>query len=169
MSSQPAEFPEHRRDAVREMLTLAAANAPRRRSKRARLVVTAAASLVLVAGGSVVAYSQISSAPVTDNDSARCYTSAVQYRPGDEFPGTTVVRADGSEVASALSVCTDLWRQGFLKLGDPEPVRDTNPLIEHAVPVLVVCTLPDGRAAVFPGPVSCADLGLAAADPTPTG
>lgn len=126
-------------------------------------MITGVAGAALVATGGAVAYSVMSSTPVTNKSDARCYTEA-KYVKGDNFPGTTIAQASSAghvgQVDSALDTCRDLWRQGFLELGNPRVNGDTDTTLHHPVPPLVACVMPDGRAAVFPGSVTCSSLGL---------
>jgi hypothetical protein len=161
--------PDRRAD-MRTLLQAAVREARPVRSRRIRYALTGAGAAVLVAGGGAVAYSSLSSsAPVVDRASARCYSIA-SYHAGNNFPGTTVSSASAagqsgqSQVANALDVCTDLWRQGFLQLGVASVTAHPDTAVAHPVPPLAACVLPDGRAAIFPGgPTTCAHLGLAAA------
>jgi len=74
-----------------------------------------------------------------------------------------------AQVTNALAVCSVVWADGFLRWGSSEvggtrlPSGALDP--DHPVPPLVVCVLPSGIAAVFPGEKNtCATLGLPAAE-----
>jgi hypothetical protein len=130
------------------------------------VVAVSAGIAALIGAGSAVAYSQLApTAPITDKHSARCY-SVASYVSGDDFPGTTIAQPDSStkagEVGDAVDACTALWRAGILQLGVRTAVVHPGKN-QYALPPLVGCVLPDGRAAVFPAPAgSCIKLGLQA-------
>jgi hypothetical protein len=156
---------EARRDAMRRQLTTMAGN--RRRSRRPLFVVGGAVAVVI--GTSAGAYAYISqSAPVTDNGQARCYTEA-SLTAGNDFTtvGQLVPGKPGpAAIDSAVSLCSDLWRQGFLRLGATGMALQPDTSVRHQVPQLTACVLPDGTAAVFPGPPStCQVLSLPRAKP----
>ena len=106
---------------------------------------------------------------VTNMNTAHCYSLP---QLGDN--GTTIAvlnPATGtSQVTDALGMCGMLWRDGFLSTGVSQVIRVTGPITVHPVPNLVVCTMADGTAGVFPGAAStCSELGLAQPTPmTPT-
>jgi hypothetical protein len=134
-----------------------------------RLIAAGVIAIALSTAMGGVAYLQ--NAPVTNKASVRCYTAAT-YSPGRDFLGATVAEPApaGSkgpgQVEDALAACTALWRQGFLVEGSKPVVPAQNTVAP--VPALVVCTLSDGSAAVFPGDQGlCARLGLPAALPLP--
>jgi hypothetical protein len=68
------------------------------------------------------------------------------------------------QVTDALGTCSSLWSQGLIKAGPrgaAVPASRPSPDAHDPVPPLVVCVMPDGTAAVFPGDKStCAALGL---------
>jgi hypothetical protein len=149
---------------------------PRPRQKRgcrriSRKVAVAGVAVGLVVTGSAAAAvvdHVTTSAPVTETDEARCYSTA-SLAGGDNFTGLTTTAAgpigSDAQVTNALADCRVDWRYGFLTLGStqkggtrpPSGALDPN----HAVPPLVVCVLPSGIAAVIPGPsTTCQSLGL---------
>lgn len=133
-----------------------AARVPRK-AKMAGVGVVAA---VVLGSGAGFAYSQISSAPVTDHTQARCYTTTAAGVNGDDFPGTTVAVADGSSVSDALTACADLWRQGVLRAGGSN-AQAPDPDGTFPVPQLTACVLDNGQAAIVPGTAgTCHSLGL---------
>ncbi|HEY5199718.1 MAG TPA: hypothetical protein VIJ31_02320 [Acidothermaceae bacterium] len=137
----------------------------KRRNITGSLVV---ALIVATGGGTAAAYAYLHPRAVTDKGYARCYSEAV-YVPGAKFAGTTI--ASGVGVGNpgierdALDTCASLWQVGALRSGAP---RGTPPVAgaTYSVPALVGCTLPDGIAAIFPGPPdTCDQLGLAPESP----
>jgi len=137
----------------------------KRRNITGSLVV---ALIVATGGGTAAAYAYLHPRAVTDKGYARCYSEAV-YVPGAKFAGTTI--ASGVGVGNpgieqdALDTCASLWQVGALRSGVP---RGTPPVAgaTYSVPALVGCTLPDGIAAIFPGPPdTCDQLGLAPESP----
>jgi len=168
------QLPAQYRAALRSMLSELvvtegkAVSRPRTRPRR-RYVLASAATAVVVGAGGAFAYSALRpSRPVTDKSNARCYSEAT-YRPGENFPGTTVAEPDSAtakgQVGVALDHCAALWRAGILQPGVPTAIHNPAP-IQYPVPDLVACVLPDGRAAIFPGLAgTCQRLGLQGADP----
>lgn len=167
-------YPSPRREALRSLLADQVAEttgAPARR-RRTRIVVLAGVAVVIAAGASTAVADQLTgSAPVVDQQSARCYTEVVRPSAQDSvpFPGTTIGIPDSSagpgRVTNALATCADLWRQGILRAGVWQPVMPPASQAQ-VVPPLVACVLSDGRAAVFPGPAgTCQSFGLPAAKP----
>lgn len=174
------DYPKAHREATHQLLldTVAASTASSGRRRFSRVAVTAAAvTAILVAGtGTAVAYHFLASAPVTDTQTARCYSRA-STDFGSSFPGTTVdsvgTRAVSGQngplgVRAPISVCAYLWEIGAVHPGaqtHPNPSA-TPPANDVPVPHLVGCVLPDGSAAVFPGPDgTCEKLGLPVAMP----
>jgi hypothetical protein len=160
-------LPLGRRDAMQQQLeTLVGAGTGdgRRRGRKPVLIAAGAAAIVVGTTAGAIVYVQHSQ-PVTNKSVARCYTEA-NLGGGDQFHGTTIAEAGvpGSrapQVDNAVSVCADLWRQGFLLPGAAGVARQPNTKAHHLVPPLVACVMPDGTAAVFPGnPRTCASLGL---------
>jgi hypothetical protein len=113
----------------------------------------------------------LTSAPVTETDLARCY-AVDSLAGGNDFRGTSVAAAgpigSHAQVTNALSACTFIWQDGLMAPGagakmTPSERAHLNP--DHPVPHLVVCVLPSGVAAVFPGnKETCQTLGLPAAE-----
>jgi hypothetical protein len=146
--------------------------AGRRAARYAAILVGAS---ILTVGGTALGYVAFRPATVPVSVELRCYTVA-SLEGGDNFPGTSIgmgspAGRDGTtDPPSAVAACADLWRDGFLELGQrgintdgcveggpcPPPDRPV-----HPVPPLVACTLDSGVAAVFPGDAdTCAELGL---------
>jgi hypothetical protein len=153
-------MPEAKRDAIRRQLVAMAAT--RRRSRRP-LFLAGGAVLAAIAT-SAGAYAYVSqSAPVTAKDEARCYTKA-SLTDGNDFTTVSQLapgKAGLTAIDDAVSTCSDLWRQGFLKLGAQGVVQQPDTSVSHQVPQLTACVMSDGTAAVFPGPPStCQDLSL---------
>jgi uncharacterized membrane protein len=165
--SPPPAPPMHeaRRDAIRRQLTTMAAT--RRRSRRPLFLVSGAVAVAIATSAGAYAYLP-HSAPVTDKGQARCYTEA-SLSGGNDFTtvGQLVPGKPGpAAIDSAVSLCADLWRQGFLGLGATSMAPRPDTSVRHQVPQLTACVLPDGTAAVFPGPPStCQALSLPRAKP----
>jgi hypothetical protein len=120
-------------------------------------------AIAAVLGGAATGITLLRSSPVTDRNTARCYTSA-DVGKGEVFSGTTVavpgVPGSKAQVDNALSLCSDLWRQGFLLPGTAGMQRPA-PKTNNAVPPLTACVLPSGIAGIFPGDSqTCEALGL---------
>jgi hypothetical protein len=130
----------------------------------ARYATVAAGASALLIGGTAVAYVAFKPATIPVADGTRCYTKASMEGGDRNFFGTTVAQASSAggsrNAASAVEVCSDLWRQGLLQLGSKK-IGGPDTGQTHPVPPLVACTLDNGMAAVFPGDVqTCARLGL---------
>jgi hypothetical protein len=143
------------------------------RPRRLMPAATGAAAVLLLAACASVVAGDRAIAPVTNTARARCYTS-VSPSPASGYGqlGSTVslTKPDGNpaQVTDAVNVCSVLWRQGLLTLGK----AGLGPRIGrgHPVPPLVVCVMPNGVAAVFPGSHrTCTHLGLPRARPSPDG
>ncbi len=161
----PPALPARKRAAARKQLEQIVTRSGRRpRWQRPGFAAGAGAVVVLgTSAAAAVTYAHYQS--VTNNTEARCYTVA-SMAGGDHYTTIAAAAPPGSvgRVDHALSVCGDLWREGFLRTGAPGIVRPVNTSFNHRVPALVVCTTPDGTAAVFPGKAgTCAKLGLPAA------
>jgi hypothetical protein len=105
---------------------------------------------------------------VTNTNTAHCYSLP---QLGDNGTTIAAVGAPGSQaqVTDALGTCGMLWRDGFLSPGVSQIIRVTEPITVHPVPNLVVCTMTDGTAGIFPGAAStCSELGLAQPKPIAT-
>jgi len=154
---------------------LASRSGPRRRTVRRKVaIVGIAVGLALTGTAAAATIVHLTSAAVTDTDLARCYT-VDSLAGGNNFRGTSVAAAgpigSHAQVTNALSACTLIWQDGLLTLGSrnssganlsPSDRAHLNP--DHPVPSLVVCVLPSGVAAVFPGnKETCQTLGLPAA------
>jgi hypothetical protein len=105
---------------------------------------------------------------VSNITTAHCYSLP---QLGDN--GTTIAVLSGttgiSQVTDALGTCGMLFRDGFLTPGVSQLVPVTETTTVHPVPNLVVCTMPDGTAGVFPGTSStCSVLGLSQPEPSTT-
>lgn len=129
---------------------------------RKRLIVAAAAGVVLLSGAAT--YVSVRPATVPVQDQTRCYTKA-SLKGGDRnFFGTTVGQARGvageRSSVTAVDACAVLWRQGVIRL-NTKGVRDPDQASDHPVPPLVACVLDDGIAAVLPGTdETCRELGI---------
>jgi hypothetical protein len=153
-------LPSNRRYAARRQVEEIVGNrkaSPRRK----RLILIVAIAVVL--GSAAAGIALLRSAPITDKRTARCYTQASLGR-GGTFSGTTIgapgTPGSSVQVDNAITVCSDLWRQGFLVAG-ANGIQRPKPGTSNRVPPLIACILPDGTAGIFPGDVNtCATLGL---------
>ena len=159
---KPPALPARKREAARRELERIVTRSRRRRWQRPWFA-AAAGGVVILATSAAVTYAHDQA--ITNKTDARCYTVASTAGP-DHFTTVAAPGVPGSpgRVDHARSVCADLWRQGFLSAGAPGITRPANSSASHRVPALVVCTMPNGTAAVFPGPAgTCAKLGMAMA------
>jgi len=127
------------------------------RAGAATVLVLAASSVGI---GVAAAIGLLHSAPVTNLATAHCFTL-------DELGanGTDIASAGSpgsiAQVDNALGTCQMLWRDGFLAAGSLGAIHVTGPITVHPIPSLVVCTLTNGTAGVFPGDANtCRSLGL---------
>jgi hypothetical protein len=166
---QARTLPENRAAAMRRQLVAEVVGQPRRRRRR---LLFAAGGVLVVAGATAAGYAFVPhSQPVTDKGSARCYTVASLSAGPQSFTSIGVATEVNSgrpgQVTDALGTCASLWSQGFLRAGPQGagvPTARPSPGADNPVPPLVVCVLPDGTAAVFPGDKStCAALSLPSA------
>lgn len=160
-----------RHAALRSQLHELVEATPRLVRRRHRILVIGAVTAVALGGGGVaVAHQYFGSKPVTNHRTARCYAK-LSTDFGSNFPGTTVggpltpAKPGGSSrllpVTAPIDECAQLWKFGVINGRANQPGNHTFP-----VPHLVGCVLPDGTAAVFPGPDgTCQRLGLATALP----
>lgn len=158
-------LPARRREAARQQLEQVVARSPRRSKPVLIAAVTTAAVLSIGAGAAVVTFR-----PVTDTSQARCYTTA--NVAGGHYTTVDAAGRPGSRVQArdAIGMCAALFRQGFLTVGGLGIDRHADGRTDHRVPGLVVCTMRDGVASVFPGnSATCARLGLPAAVRPPSG
>ena len=123
----------------------------------------AAAGGVGVAAAAYAHYQKVSNLTT-----AHCY-SLPQLGDNGTTIGVLSTTTGSSQVVDALGTCGMLWRDDFLSPGVSSIVRVTQTTTVHPVPNLVVCTMPDGTAGVFPGSAeTCANLGLAEPDTSTT-
>lgn len=143
-------MPEAAREALRALLiehVALSAPATSRRPRKRVLIPAVVGGIALIGVGGGAAYGAIAgSGPVTDQHTARCYTTA-SYSSNVEFPGTTVGVPDSASepgaVTNALDACRTLWRAGILQPGARTAiVRPAQ--AQYPVPGLVECVLPDG-------------------------
>ena len=155
------------RVALKGELEMMVSTTPRlwRRSSVALVLaaVTAAGGVGVAAAAAYAHYEKVSNI-----NTAHCYSLP---QLGDN--GTTIAvlntATGSSQVVDALCTCGMLWRDGFLSPGVSSIVHLTPTTTVHPVPNLVVCTMPDGTAGVFPGTAStCSNLGLAEPKPSTT-
>lgn len=116
----------------------------------------------MLGGGSAAAYVTLKPAPATDTSQVHCYARASLSSDGQGANGTeigpgTALSPGLVPIRDAVAACAAMWRIGVL----PDPRHYTQPDAAHPVPALVGCVLPEGTAAIFPGPAdTCARLGL---------
>lgn len=147
----PRPMPPHRRAARADLLTK---TITRRRSwRRPLLALPVAAAVALGTTGAFTFFS--SEEPAAQRHTVRCYstgewsnkgfyTEVSRARPGGAAPGA-------AEVGDVLDACATLFRQGFLREGDPRLHDETDGAATRPVPRLAACVLPSGQVAVFPG------------------
>ncbi len=157
----PPALPARKRQAARRELERIVTRSRRWRRWQRPWFAAATGGVVILGTSAAVTYAHYQA--VTNKTDARCYTVASTAGPGHY---TTVVTAGapGSPalVNHARDVCADMWAQGFLSAGAPGIIRPRSTSVPHRVPALVVCTMSDGTAAVFPGQAgTCAKLGMA--------
>ena len=131
-----------------------------RQWSRIGLTATLALTASFAGVGIAAAAKLLSPAPVTNHSLAHCYTLDQIGANGAEV---AAVGTPGSaaQVDDALGTCQMLWRDGFLTAGAPTAIHVTGPITVHTVPPLVVCTMTNGTAGVFPGDAAtCRSLGL---------
>lgn len=165
------ELSPERHAALRSRLHALVEATPRTVRRRRRIVMVGTVAAVALGGGGVaVAHQYFGSKPVTDHRTARCY-SRISTDFGPDFPGSTAggpltpaTSGHGSRmlpVTAPIEECAAAWRVGAL--GGHAADRSNK---IYPVPHLVGCVLPDGTAAVFPGPDgTCQRLGLPIAAP----
>lgn len=155
---------EYRTALRRELEALAADPSRHRRWRRPAVVIGISIGVAVAGGAAAAAYTY--SAPVTDTSTAFCYS--VPSLAGHLGTEVAAVGAPGSaaQVTDALQTCSMLWQDGFLAPGTANAIHVTGATTIHPVPNLVVCTMPDGTAGVFPGDAStCGQLGLSSSRP----
>ncbi|HEY3575719.1 MAG TPA: hypothetical protein VGK98_18075 [Arthrobacter sp.] len=182
-SPRPQRFNAERSAAIAALLAnVAQDGTPENRhfqNTKGKRILLAGIVVALVATGGAV----VMQLPVTDKSSIDCFARAELH--GNQFPGTTVVLGEGTQIGEpstqrnpipiedALAACRHVWAQHVL---DPDaPDGRTHPSrrdrsSSYPVPnPLTVCVLSDGRAAVIPGDEKvCDSLGLALkTDPAP--
>jgi len=144
---------------------MARAKTSRRRRRRLLLIGVGSAALVATGTGLAAARIWFGSEPVTNHDTAKCY-SKISSDFGSHFPGGTVAApkstaGGGGQVVAPVRACANAWEMGVIQGISPALAKPPYP-----VPHLVACVLPDGTAAVFPGPAgTCQKLQLATALP----
>jgi hypothetical protein len=159
----PPALPARKRAAARRELERIVTRSRRRHRWQRPWFAALTGGVVLLGSSAAVTYAHFQA--VTNKTDARCYTVAATTGP-DHYTTIAAPGEPGSpgRVEHARSACADLWRQGFLSAGAPGIARPRNSSVRHRVPALVVCTMSNGTAAVFPGQAgTCAKLGMATA------
>lgn len=133
-----------------------------------KVLVVSLTAVALLFGGTATAISVLQPEPVRVHDTARCY-SEISSDFSESFPGGTIAspvssNGDGGQVTAPVRACATLWEAGALP--SRNPFTDPPTSNHYPVPDLSGCVLPDGSAAVFPGPPdTCQKLGLPPALP----
>ena len=128
---------------------------------RIGLTATLALTASFAGVGIAAATKLMSPTPVTNLAVAHCYTLDQTGANGTDVAAVGTPPGSVAQVADALGTCQMLWRDGFLAAGAPRAIRVVGPITVHVVPSLVVCTMPNGTAGVFPGDsATCRTLGL---------
>ena len=148
-------------EALGHALEALVATTPHRRRFHWRPSVVVGVSIGIAVAGGAAAAAYVEYQPVTNHASAHCYSLPSLSSNN----GTTVVAVGSpsspAQVSNALQTCGMLWQDGFLEPGVPHIINVTGNTTLHPVPSLVVCTMPDGAAGVFPGDTRlCGRLGL---------
>lgn len=158
----PRPMPTDYRAALRrELEALVASPCRSWRWRRPGVVLGLSIGVAVAAAGGASAAVYLHFESVTNTSTAFCYS--VPSLAGHKGTTVTASGAPGSpaQVTDALQTCTMLWQDGFLASGAPNAIHVTGTTTIHQVPNLVVCTMPDGTAGVFPGDAStCRQLGL---------
>lgn len=129
----------------------------------AGVAITIAASAAGV--GIAAAVSYLRYAPVTNLGIAHCYSRAQLGNNGTDVAAAGAPFSN-AQVDNALGTCQMLWQDGFLSAGSVGVVHVTVDTTLHQVPALVVCTMANGTAGVFPGDATtCQTLGLSQPNP----
>lgn len=153
---------DHRTMLRRELAAVVADRPRHRRWRRPGVVLGLSIGVAVATAGAASAAVYFHFAPITDTSTAFCYS--VPSLAGSYGSEVAAAGAPGSpaQVTDALQTCSTLWRDGFLVLGTPHAMHVTGSTTVHRVPSLVVCTMANGTAGVFPGDGStCGRLGLA--------
>lgn len=148
-------------EALGHALESLVATPSRRRRFRWRSSVVVGVSIGVAVAGGAAAAAYVEYQPVTNHASAHCYSLPSLSSNN----GTTVVAVgppgSPAQVSDALQTCSMLWQDGFLESGVAHIINVTGNSTLHPVPPLVVCTMPDAAAGVFPGDTRlCGRLGL---------
>lgn len=158
--------PDYERAARRELESYVSAPSGRWRVRwRPGVVVGLSLGLAAAAGGGAAA-AYVAFQPVTDHTYAHCYSLPSLSSNNGTAIASAGAPGSAAQVTDALATCAMLWRDGFLEAGVPHVIHQTPDTTIHPVPPLVVCTMSNGTAAVFPGDSElCGRLGLPPARP----
>lgn len=163
-----AEMRPFRSEAIRDALLSALRDEPMERARRKRRLygvwggLSALVVMLGVTAGAVI----LDATRISNTELVHCLSSATR-NPDGSYPGSQATISTGTgegRVEDALELCSQMWEQGVLNDGF-DPDRPTNSP-GTAPPALQVCVMPDGSAAVVPGPTSavCSMIGLAPLD-----
>ena len=163
---------DHRTTLRRELEAVAANPSRHWRWRRPGVVLGLSIGVAVATAGAASAAVYFHFAPITDTSTAFCYSVPSLAGSYGSYVGAVGAPGSPAQVTDALQTCSTLWRDGFLVLGTPHAMHVTGSTTVHRVPSLVVCTMANGTAGVFPGDGStCGRLGLsrprAAADGAP--
>ncbi|WP_067806092.1 hypothetical protein [Actinomadura formosensis] len=158
---RPRPMPPHRRAARTELLTRAVAR--RRWSWRRRLAIAmplaGAVALGTTGAFAFVAHQE----PAAQRHTIRCYSTGEWDNKSFYSEVAQAVPAGAgagpADVNDVLDACATLFRQGFLREGDPRLHHETDGEPTRPTPRLAACVLPSGQVAVFPG-TTCRQLKL---------
>jgi hypothetical protein len=163
------ELPSARRVAERSQLVAVAARPARSFATRPLALAAGGLALASVTGAAVAI---LGADEATNRREVRCHTT-VEVARGVDFAGTGVELREplqlgagqrAEAIREAVGLCADLWRQGVLRLGEPNALGPTGQVEE--VPPLTPCLTEDGVAAVFPTNRDvCTSLGMLRLDP----
>jgi hypothetical protein len=156
----PPALPPARREAARRQLEqVVTGSAKPRRWSRPAVIAVSVTAVALGTGAAAVAYAEFQ--PITSKTEARCYPVASTDGGVSYMTIATLGKNGRLQDVYARGVCADLWQEGFLRPDARGISRSGSSRRNRPVPRLVVCAMPDGTAAVFPGnPATCAKLGL---------
>ncbi len=166
MSENLPEMSEARTQAIRDQLADCIRNEPSLRQKRIKRRVMLWGSIGLLAAGATATGASVllDAANVSDKSIVHCLSSASRGANG-EYPGSSATIAEDfgpGYVEDAIALCEQMWEQGVLdpNVNPTAPVQDG---INGIAPLLQVCVMRDGTAAVVPSdtPAVCQTIGLA--------
>ncbi|TDB81359.1 hypothetical protein E1264_32830 [Actinomadura sp. KC216] len=149
---EPRPMPLDRRTARAELLTRAVARRRRSWPRRLAVAMPLAGAVALGSTGALAFFAH--DEPAAQRHTIRCYSTSEWNNKGfySEVAQAGPVGTDAGpvEIGNVLDACATLFRQGFLREGDPRLHSDTDGEPTRPVPRLAACVLPSGQVAVFP-------------------